>query len=594
LIILSVSILAACSSRPGFVVIRQGEDSGFNGNLNTGARNKDGRLYTGFSPMSSFLEIQKKAPPTEGNRNLAKNIEGINSVLREKRLSVEILWAGLKKPLKFEVPLESDTRVQSDFVNDLSGQRSNISLTASCEDVICDVVNAVMEDDLGNQAAFTVRKEKRTLRMKIPESQRQNIQSLSTEKQKIIKKSEQGSEVNVTSTEIFPGKSSFAISLDESELNIIRGELVSTNDGSAEISTSGEFSELGTGKMVGNNNEGELIFKFSQNISPIETAKTSVVAAAPSHTDKKVLPLPTKKEVAPPKTATQEVVSYMVLEPRGNKDAMVAKIAAEINAAAEESKLDHPLLRQILADRDRPELKAYIEKNIVREAKDKSGASVQKTGFFYPTVKKYIGCHRGDIKECGLDKNGTDRVKKVKKMSEILEKEDLPVAMTMVSLIESDFNSNATSAVGAAGLWQFMPETAIQYGLKVNLPKKIDERRDLDKSTKAAAKMLKELMISWKGDLKMALASYNAGEGRMRSLCNRKTDSKNCAPGNRKVEFSEMNDLLEISNHDFWKFYQRNFLPKQTQSYVMKFLSGNIIALYPQNYGFGDQPLNLN
>jgi len=84
----------------------------------------------------------------------------------------------------------------------------------------------------------------------------------------------------------------------------------------------------------------------------------------------------------------------------------------------------------------------------------------------------------------------------------------LPVELRYLAVVESDLKTNAVSKVGAKGLWQFMPQTARDLGLKVS--SKYDERKLAYKSTVAAAKYLKDLYVQF-GDWLLVIAAYNCG-----------------------------------------------------------------------------------
>lgn len=126
----------------------------------------------------------------------------------------------------------------------------------------------------------------------------------------------------------------------------------------------------------------------------------------------------------------------------------------------------------------------------------------------------------------------------------ILDKNDMPLELVYLSIIESALNPAATSRTGAAGLWQFMPATGKIYKLEQNYY--IDERRDVEKSTEAACEYLKK-MYNHYGDWLLSIASYN------------------CGPGN-------VNKAMRNSGGEtFWEII--NYLPKETQQYVPKFIA---------------------
>ena len=126
-----------------------------------------------------------------------------------------------------------------------------------------------------------------------------------------------------------------------------------------------------------------------------------------------------------------------------------------------------------------------------------------------------------------------------------LEEYDLPQELKYLSIIESGLNTTARSRAGAVGLWQFMPSTGRLF--KLHQDYYIDERMDPYKATEAACKYLKSLYRMF-GDWELALASYNAGPGKVRRAIRRSGYKKS-----------------------FWEIY--NHLPRETRSYVPQYVA---------------------
>ena len=126
----------------------------------------------------------------------------------------------------------------------------------------------------------------------------------------------------------------------------------------------------------------------------------------------------------------------------------------------------------------------------------------------------------------------------------------------------------ALSHAGARGLWQFMPKTARQFGLKVN--DHVDERIDPQKATYAAAEYFKDLIgiFGGKSSVMLCMAAYNAGEGRVMGAL-------------RKIDDP-------MRNRDFWYIYRMGYLAEETNEYIPRVISFIIISEHPEDYGFGD------
>lgn len=129
---------------------------------------------------------------------------------------------------------------------------------------------------------------------------------------------------------------------------------------------------------------------------------------------------------------------------------------------------------------------------------------------------------------------------------------DIPLELKYLPVIESALNPKATSRVGAAGLWQFMPSTGKQYGLEIN--SLVDERRDPVKASYAAARYLRDLYKIY-GDWSLVIAAYNCGPQNVRKAMQR-------AGGEA----------------DYWKIYP--YLPRETKGYVPAFIAANYVMNY--------------
>lgn len=147
------------------------------------------------------------------------------------------------------------------------------------------------------------------------------------------------------------------------------------------------------------------------------------------------------------------------------------------------------------------------------------------------------------------------------KITPVLEAKGLPKDLAYLAMIESGFSPRAVSSAEAVGYWQFIKPTASRYGLKIDWW--LDERRDIIKSSIAAASYLNDLyrmFNSWY----LAAAAYNMGEGRVKSL------------------------IKKYQTTNYWVLSKKRDFPQETEQYIPKLIAAMLIAKAPKLYGFRD------
>ncbi|MBI1182994.1 transglycosylase SLT domain-containing protein [bacterium] len=146
-----------------------------------------------------------------------------------------------------------------------------------------------------------------------------------------------------------------------------------------------------------------------------------------------------------------------------------------------------------------------------------------------------------------------------------LDKNNLPLELRFLPVIESALKPNAVSRAGAVGLWQFMYATAKMNGLTIT--SYVDERRDPIRSTQAACKYLGDLHKMF-GDWQLAIAAYNCGPGNVNKAIRRSGGKTN-----------------------FWEIY--NYLPRETRGYVPAFIAAAYFFHYYEDHNIGVADLQL-
>ncbi len=168
----------------------------------------------------------------------------------------------------------------------------------------------------------------------------------------------------------------------------------------------------------------------------------------------------------------------------------------------------------------------------------------------HPTVTEFIRYYRTNGAKTWL--NAVRRLDQIRPMVEqVFKDEGVPEELLWLGLVESGYRPAAHSPKNALGVWQFIPETARRFGLVVD--GRQDERSNTEKATRAAARYLRLLYDTF-GDWRLALAAYNAGEGRVQSAIDRS------------------------GTRDFWTLAEEGYLPKETRAYVPAVLAAQMLG----------------
>jgi membrane-bound lytic murein transglycosylase D len=174
-----------------------------------------------------------------------------------------------------------------------------------------------------------------------------------------------------------------------------------------------------------------------------------------------------------------------------------------------------------------------------------------------PLIQQYINYYQGrgrSTMESGLRRSGQF----MKMARQIFKEEGVPIDITWLGQVESAWKPKAVSWAAASGLWQFVPGTGRQFGLRQTAW--IDERNSYEQATRASAKYLKSLAARYNGNWELAMAAYNTGAG-------------NIDRG-----------ISRAGTANFWAIYP--YIAQETRNYVPNILATILIAKNPEKYGF--------
>ncbi len=211
------------------------------------------------------------------------------------------------------------------------------------------------------------------------------------------------------------------------------------------------------------------------------------------------------------------------------------------------------------------EREEFIEREIKALLKEFGAETYSVPPEFHDEVKRFIEQYQGPDRP-HMERALGEARKNMDTMRRIFEQSNLPPDLAYIVLVESALSGDSESPAGAVGLWQFTPATARAYGLKVT--DDVDERLNAAKSTQAACKYIRDLILDFGSgsSVMLALAAYNLGPAKVKSAVRHVDDP--------------------IKQRNFWYLYRVRAIPPETREYVPKVIAAMIIARHPERYGF--------
>lgn len=190
---------------------------------------------------------------------------------------------------------------------------------------------------------------------------------------------------------------------------------------------------------------------------------------------------------------------------------------------------------------------------------------------FKNRVAHYVRYFSFDEKGSRFFQRGLSRAEEYLPMiRQTFQEKNLPLSLIYLPLVESGFNPKARSRAGAVGMWQFMRGTARIYGL--NVSRRVDERKDPERATAAAAEYLNDLLAMFgMEDPFLGICAYNAGEGKILNAL-------------RKISYKE---------RSFWTLVNKNLLRTETDEYIPRLLAVILMTRDPETYAAASKIVSI-
>jgi len=255
--------------------------------------------------------------------------------------------------------------------------------------------------------------------------------------------------------------------------------------------------------------------------------------------------------------AVMPVVAQDAGAPKTDKVEQVAKVQQpnQVQIGFRQQGFDpsplDPLSKIILTDSE----KKVSESDIAQLEQAKNALDFNFT--INPLIQQYINYYQGrgrSTMESGLRRSG--RFMKIAR--DTFRQMGVPEDVTWLGQVESAWSPKARSWAAASGLWQFVPSSGAQYGLRQTAW--VDERNGIEKPTAASARYLKDLARRYNGDWLLAMAAYNTGALNVDRAISRAGEA------------------------NYWKIYP--YIAQETRNYVPNILAVIMIAKNPEKYGF--------